>query len=54
MRSSKASVWMMRRGASPNEACMEAVKRVAASYNGNLKKLREFMALVSRVITTVS
>jgi len=35
-------VEVMRRGASPSEACMEAVKRVAASYNGNLKKLREF------------
>ena len=35
-------VEMMRRGASPSEACMEAVKRVVASYNGNLKKLREF------------
>ncbi len=35
-------VEMMRRGASPNEACMEAIKRVANNYNGNLKKLREF------------
>lgn len=35
-------VEMMRRGASPSEACMEAVKRVANNYNRNLKKLAEF------------
>ena len=35
-------VEMMRRGASPADACLEACKRVTASYNGNLAKLRKF------------
>ncbi|WP_218082368.1 N(4)-(beta-N-acetylglucosaminyl)-L-asparaginase [Anthocerotibacter panamensis] len=35
-------VEMMRRGASPTAACLEAVKRVADNYNGNLKKLSQF------------
>src|ERR1051325_5355672 len=35
-------VEMMRRGASPTDACLEACKRVVASYNGNLAKLRKF------------
>ncbi|HXG64064.1 MAG TPA: N(4)-(beta-N-acetylglucosaminyl)-L-asparaginase [Blastocatellia bacterium] len=35
-------VEMMRRGMSPTDACLEALKRIAANYNGNMKKLREF------------
>jgi N4-(beta-N-acetylglucosaminyl)-L-asparaginase len=35
-------VEFMRRGLSPNDACLETVKRVAAIYNGNMKKLRQF------------
>jgi N4-(beta-N-acetylglucosaminyl)-L-asparaginase len=35
-------VEMMRRGLSPADACLEACKRVAASYNNNLAKLRRF------------
>ncbi|HXG90915.1 MAG TPA: N(4)-(beta-N-acetylglucosaminyl)-L-asparaginase [Blastocatellia bacterium] len=34
-------VEMMRRGMSPTDACMEAVKRVANNYNNNLDKLRK-------------
>lgn len=34
-------VEMMRKGMSPTEACMEAVKRVAANYNNDKKKLRQ-------------
>ncbi|MCI0490445.1 MAG: isoaspartyl peptidase/L-asparaginase [Blastocatellia bacterium] len=33
-------VEMMRKGMSPAEACMEAVKRVAANYNNDKKKLQ--------------
>jgi N4-(beta-N-acetylglucosaminyl)-L-asparaginase len=32
-------VEMMRRGLSPTDACLEAVKRVAGNYNNNLDKL---------------
>jgi N4-(beta-N-acetylglucosaminyl)-L-asparaginase len=35
-------VEMMRRGLSPTDACLEACKRVAASYNNNRAKLRQF------------
>jgi len=35
-------VEMMRRGMSPTDACLEACKRIAANYNNNMKKLREF------------
>jgi len=35
-------VEFMRRGATPADACMEVVKRVAATYNGNMKKLTQF------------
>jgi N4-(beta-N-acetylglucosaminyl)-L-asparaginase len=35
-------VEMMRRGASPTDACMEAVKRVVANYNNNRAKLSKF------------
>ncbi|HET9533069.1 MAG TPA: N(4)-(beta-N-acetylglucosaminyl)-L-asparaginase [Blastocatellia bacterium] len=35
-------VEMMRRGMSPTEACLEALKRVANNYNGNMKKLSQF------------
>ena len=32
----------MRRGASPTEACLEALKRIARNYNNNMEKLRQF------------
>ena len=32
----------MRRGASPTEACLEALKRVARNYNNNMEKLTQF------------
>lgn len=32
----------MRQGKSPTQACLEALKRVVANYNGNMKKLGEF------------
>ncbi len=32
----------MRRGASPREACLEALRRVAANYGNNRKKLEQF------------
>jgi N4-(beta-N-acetylglucosaminyl)-L-asparaginase len=35
-------VEMMRRGASPTDACLEALKRVANNYNGDMRKLRQF------------
>jgi N4-(beta-N-acetylglucosaminyl)-L-asparaginase len=35
-------VEMMRKGMSPNDACMEGLKRVADSYNGNKTKLSKF------------
>jgi N4-(beta-N-acetylglucosaminyl)-L-asparaginase len=35
-------VELMRKGMSPTEACMEAMKRVADSYNGNRAKLAKF------------
>ncbi|HSE98179.1 MAG TPA: N(4)-(beta-N-acetylglucosaminyl)-L-asparaginase [Blastocatellia bacterium] len=35
-------VEMMRRGMSPTEACLEALKRVSNNYNGNMKKIRQF------------
>jgi N4-(beta-N-acetylglucosaminyl)-L-asparaginase len=35
-------VEMMRKGMSPTDACMEAMKRVADSYNGNKAKLAKF------------
>ena len=35
-------VEMMRRGASPTNACLEACKRVAANYGGNEEKLMKF------------
>jgi N4-(beta-N-acetylglucosaminyl)-L-asparaginase len=35
-------VEMMRRGMSPTEACLEALKRVANNYNQNMKKLSQF------------
>jgi N4-(beta-N-acetylglucosaminyl)-L-asparaginase len=35
-------VEMMRKGMSPTEACMEGIKRVADSYNGNKAKLAKF------------
>jgi len=34
-------VEMMRRGMSPTDACLEALKRIANNYNGDLKKLRQ-------------
>ncbi len=37
-----AVVEMMRRGASPVEACLEALKRVSANYGHNREKLRRF------------
>jgi N4-(beta-N-acetylglucosaminyl)-L-asparaginase len=35
-------VEMMRRGMSPADACLEALKRVSANYNNNMAKLRQF------------
>jgi N4-(beta-N-acetylglucosaminyl)-L-asparaginase len=35
-------VEMMRRGASPTDACLEAIKRVAKNYDNNIKKLSKF------------
>ena len=35
-------VEMMRRGMSPADACLEALKRVASNYNQNMSKLRQF------------
>lgn len=35
-------VEMMRRGASPTDACLEALKRIADNYNRNMEKLRKF------------
>jgi N4-(beta-N-acetylglucosaminyl)-L-asparaginase len=35
-------VEFMRRGASPTDACIEALKRVVSNYNGNMKKIRQF------------
>jgi N4-(beta-N-acetylglucosaminyl)-L-asparaginase len=35
-------VEMMRRGMSPSDACLEALKRVASNYNQNMAKLRQF------------
>jgi N4-(beta-N-acetylglucosaminyl)-L-asparaginase len=35
-------VEMMRRGASPTEACLEALKRVAHNYNGDPRRLKQF------------
>jgi N4-(beta-N-acetylglucosaminyl)-L-asparaginase len=35
-------VEMMRRGASPTDAALEACKRVAANYNNNMAKLKKF------------
>jgi len=35
----------MRRGASPTEACLEALKRVAHNYNNSMDKLRQFHLL---------
>ncbi len=35
-------VEMMRRGASPREACLEALRRVAANYRNDRKKLEQF------------
>jgi N4-(beta-N-acetylglucosaminyl)-L-asparaginase len=32
----------MRRGATPTEACLEALKRIARNYNNNLDRLRQF------------
>jgi N4-(beta-N-acetylglucosaminyl)-L-asparaginase len=34
-------VELMRRGASPTDACLEALKRIANNYNGDMKKLRQ-------------
>ncbi len=34
-------VEMMRRGMSPTDACLEAVKRVVRNYNNDMKKLRQ-------------
>ena len=35
-------VEMMRRGASPTDACLEAIKRIAANYSNDKKKLEKF------------
>jgi N4-(beta-N-acetylglucosaminyl)-L-asparaginase len=35
-------VEMMRRGMSPTDACFESVKRVVATYRGDMKKLKQF------------
>jgi len=35
-------VEFMRRGLAPTDACIEALKRVVANYNGDMKKLRQF------------
>jgi N4-(beta-N-acetylglucosaminyl)-L-asparaginase len=35
-------VEMMRKGMSPTDACLEACKRIAGSYNGNMAKLKKF------------
>ncbi|HWP44724.1 MAG TPA: N(4)-(beta-N-acetylglucosaminyl)-L-asparaginase [Blastocatellia bacterium] len=35
-------VEMMRRGMSPTDACLEALKRVVNNYNGNMKKISQF------------
>ena len=35
-------VELMRRGAAPREACLEALRRVVANYNHNRKKLAQF------------
>jgi len=32
----------MRRGASPNDACLEALKRIARNYNNNMERLSQF------------
>jgi len=35
-------VEMMRRGMSPTDACLEALKRIVNNYNGNKRKLQQF------------
>jgi N4-(beta-N-acetylglucosaminyl)-L-asparaginase len=35
----------MRRGATPTEACLEALKRVARNYNNSMEKLKQFHLL---------
>jgi len=42
-------VEMMRRGMSPTDACLEAVKRVAKNYNNDLKKLSQMMIIFQAV-----
>jgi len=42
-------VEMMRRGISPKDACLEAVKRVAKNYNNDLKKLSQMMIIFQAV-----
>jgi N4-(beta-N-acetylglucosaminyl)-L-asparaginase len=42
-------VEMMRRGTSPTDACLEAVKRVAKNYNNDLQKLRQMMIIFQAV-----
>jgi N4-(beta-N-acetylglucosaminyl)-L-asparaginase len=42
-------VEMMRRGTSPTDACMEAVKRVSKNYNNDLQKLSQMMIIFQAV-----
>jgi N4-(beta-N-acetylglucosaminyl)-L-asparaginase len=42
-------VEMMRRGASPTDACLEAVKRVSKNYNDDLRKLSQMMIIFQAV-----
>ncbi|MDQ3750249.1 MAG: N(4)-(beta-N-acetylglucosaminyl)-L-asparaginase [Acidobacteriota bacterium] len=42
-------VEMMRRGMSPKDACLEAVKRVSKNYNNDLKKLSRMMIIFQAV-----
>ena len=42
-------VEMMRRGVSPTDACLEAVKRVSKNYNHDLQKLRQMMIIFQAV-----
>ncbi len=42
-------VEMMRRGMSPKDACLEAIKRVSKNYNNDLKKLSQMMIIFQAV-----
>jgi hypothetical protein len=45
-------VEMMRRGMSPKDACLEAIKRVSKNYNNDLKKLSQMMIIFQAVNKT--